>query len=189
MNLFQKTIKHFILVSKHKWLVFKFSLKAGIPIRGLLHDLSKFTPVEFFESIKYYNGKRSPLPAAREDIGYSKAWLHHKSRNKHHFEYWEDISKQERIGVYPPYKYLVEAICDKLSAGIIYGGKNWTKEEPYKYWITKEKNTPIARHPGTVDFVETVFKKVADVGINETLNSKYLKQLYKEIEIKYNIKN
>lgn len=188
MNILQKTIKHLKLVSKHKWIVFKLSIKAGIPFRGVMHDLSKFTPVEFFESVKYYDGKKSPLHVAREDIGYSKAWLHHKSRNKHHFEYWEDISKKERIGVYPPYKYLVEAVCDKLSAGIVYEGESWTKEQPYKYWIDKEKPTPIARHPGTIEFIETVFKKIAEDGIDETINPKYLKNLYEEISKKYNIK-
>lgn len=28
----------------------------------------------------------------REDKGYSAAWLHHKGRNKHHYEYWIDYS-------------------------------------------------------------------------------------------------
>lgn len=188
MNIPQKTINHLKLITKHKWLVFKLSIKAGIPFRGLVHDLSKFTPVEFFESVKYYDGKKSPLHVAREDNGYSKAWLHHKAKNKHHFEYWEDISKQERIGVYPPYKYIVEAVCDKLSAGMVYGGKNWTQAEPYKYWINKEKPTPIARHPGTIEFIETVFKKIADVGVDETLKPEYLKKTYKQIAEKYNIK-
>ena len=33
-------------------------------------------------------------------MGYSRAWLHHKGRNKHHYEYWIDISdvyKRQRI--------------------------------------------------------------------------------------------
>ena len=81
-----------------------------------MHDLSKFSPTEFFESVRYYNGKRSPLHLCREDKGYSKAWMHHKGRNKHHFEYWEDMSKNERFGVLLPYKYIVEAVCDKIAA-------------------------------------------------------------------------
>lgn len=68
MNLPTKIIKHFLLVSKHKWIVFKLSIKAGIPFRGLVHDLSKFSPTEFCESVKYYNGYRSPLHECRENM-------------------------------------------------------------------------------------------------------------------------
>ena len=56
--------KHLHMVNKHKYLVFKLSLKAGIPLRGLLHDLSKYSPIEFFEGVKYYDGKISPLKCA-----------------------------------------------------------------------------------------------------------------------------
>ena len=38
---------HLKTITKHKWVVFKLSIKAGIPIRGLLHDLSKYSPTEF----------------------------------------------------------------------------------------------------------------------------------------------
>ena len=79
--------KHLKLVFKHKWLVFKLSCKIGIPLRGLLHDLSKFSPEEFWESVKYYNGHGSPITSCKKENGYSRAWLHHKGRNKHHLEY------------------------------------------------------------------------------------------------------
>ena len=78
--------KHFCLVNKHRWIVFKFSIKAGIPWRGLVHDLSKYSPTEFFESVKYYTGEKSPITVCRIQKGYSEAWLHHKGRNKHHIE-------------------------------------------------------------------------------------------------------
>ena len=78
--------KHLHMVNKHKYLVFKLSLKAGIPLRGLLHDLSKYLPIEFFEGVKYYDGKISPIKVCKKENGYSKAWLHHRGRNKHHAE-------------------------------------------------------------------------------------------------------
>lgn len=68
MNLACKIVKHFLLISKHRWIVFKYAVRAGIPWRGITHDLSKYSPTEFFESIKYYNGHRSPILACREDI-------------------------------------------------------------------------------------------------------------------------
>ena len=48
----KKAIKHFNLITKHRWIVFKLCVKAGIPFRGLLHDLSKYSPTEFIESVK-----------------------------------------------------------------------------------------------------------------------------------------
>ena len=85
-------VLHFNLVNKHRFKVFKLCCKAGIPFRGLLHDLSKYSPTEFFESVKYYEGSYSPITNCKKENGYSKAWLHHKGRNKHHYEYWYDYS-------------------------------------------------------------------------------------------------
>lgn len=188
MNIITKTFKHIALVSKHRWFVFVYAVKAGIPIRGLLHDLSKFSPTEFCESVKYYNGGRSPLHVCREDIGYSRAWLHHKGRNKHHLEYWEDISKNGRIGVFPPYKYIIEAVCDKISAGRTYLGKKWNEKEPIKYWIDIESKAPVTKHPATMEFMTTVLQKLADEGVNAALKRKYLKNLYNELIKKYDVK-
>ena len=94
-------LKHFHTVNKHRFYVFKLSIKAGIPIRGVLHDLSKYSPTEFFEGVKYYNGKRSPITICRQENGYSEAWLHHKGRNKHHYEYWYDYDAPENSPVMP----------------------------------------------------------------------------------------
>ncbi len=188
MNIITKTIKHFGLVSKHRWLVFKLSLKAGIPIRGLLHDLSKFSPTEFFESVKYYNGNKSPLHVCREQKGYALSWLHHKGRNKHHFEYWEDMSKCERIGVFMPYKYIVEGVCDKLAAGMAYKKDEWDQHEPLEYWTNIEKKAPVEKHPGTMEFMDIVLKKISDEGVDAGLNRKFLKDTYRRMQEKYNIK-
>ena len=38
----KNTLKHFHMVNKHRFLVFKLSIKAGIPLQGLVHDLSKY---------------------------------------------------------------------------------------------------------------------------------------------------
>ena len=81
MHIIVKAWKHFCLVNKHRFLVFQLSIKAGIPWRGFIHDLSKYSPTEFWESAKYFNGKKSPISVCRLDKGYSLAWLHHKGRN------------------------------------------------------------------------------------------------------------
>lgn len=188
MNIIIKCIKHFNLVNKHRFRVFKLSCRAGIPIRGLLHDLSKYSPVEFFEGVKYYDGKRSPQTNCRNEKGYSLAYLHHIAHNKHHFQYWEDISvRNGRVGVFIPYKYIVEAICDKIAAGMTYEGKEWDQKEPLEYWLNHESNLDIAFHPATKEFVTVVLTQLSTDGLS-MLNKKYLKKIYKECELKYNIK-
>ncbi len=177
MNI-KNAIKHFKLITRHKWVVFKLCCKIGEPWRGLMHDLSKYSPTEFGESIKYYVGTYSPITGAKNDKGYSEAWLHHKGRNKHHFEYWIDYYAPEVAPVIP-YPYAAEMICDKLAAGIIYQGKNWTKEFELSYWEEKEKNK-IEMNPKMRDFVTAVMTEVAKEGIDKTLTKKNIKHLYKK---------
>lgn len=89
--------------------------------------------------------------------------------------------------MYPPYKYIVEAVCDKIAAGMAYKGKEWTPKEPYEYWSKIEVNAPVVKHPGTIEFMNTVTKKIADEGLNSALNKKYLKETYNKISAKYGI--
>lgn len=123
-----KLIKHFITITKHRNMVMKFCFKAGIPWQGLLHDLSKYSSAEFWIGVKYYQGNRSPNDRERELFGYSSAWLHHKGRNKHHYEYWLDFNKALRTvaPVDMPDKYIKEMFCDRLAASIIYRKENFT---------------------------------------------------------------
>ena len=97
---------HLHTINTHRRLVRQHCFKAGIPVQGLLHDLSKYHPVEFLAGVKYYVGDHSPNVEERRDTGYSAAWLHHKGRNKHHFEYWFDngIGVFELVSVEMPLK-------------------------------------------------------------------------------------
>lgn len=127
--------KHFCTITHHKILVMKGCFRVGLIRQGLLHDLSKYGPTEFFVGCKYYQGDRSPNNAEREAIGYSSAWLHHKGRNKHHLEYWIDYGvpdkegphKGERKGICGmkmPVRYAVEMYIDRVAAS-----KNYQKEK------------------------------------------------------------
>ena len=111
----KNALKHLKLITKHKWVVFKLCCKIGIPWRGLVHDLSKYSWTEFGESIKYYTGTHSPISECRKQTGCSIAWVHHKAKNKHHSEYWIDFYPEPRP-VMIPYQYVAEMICDKLAA-------------------------------------------------------------------------
>ena len=77
---------HFGTITKHKLTVMDLCFKVGLVKQGLLHDLSKYNPVEFMVGAKYYQGDKSPNIIERMKTGVSLAWLHHKGRNKHHLE-------------------------------------------------------------------------------------------------------
>ena len=168
---------HFGLITYHRWLVFKLCCKVGEPWRGFVHDLSKYSPTEFFESVKYYTGTHSPITEAKKDKGYSVAWLHHKGRNKHHTEYWFDDNAPDKTPVMP-YKYAVEMVCDKLAAGMAYMKKDFTKEYELEYW-TKEREKVIINEK-TKNFVTEVLTEVAKNGINKTLTKANMKEIYKK---------
>lgn len=170
-------IKHIILITKHKWLVFIFCCKIGIPFRGFMHDWSKYSPTEFLESIKYYKGDRSPIVECKKIEGYSKAWLHHKGRNKHHPEYWVDETAPDSTPVMP-YKYVAEMICDKLAACKIYNGKNFTNSSELEYWKKERKESRINKKVSNM--LTEVFTQVSKQGINATLTKKNIKELYKK---------
>lgn len=126
-----KLWKHFKLICKHKHYVFLASIEAGIPIRGFMHDLSKFSPIELFNSAKYYTGNRSPIDNEKDKKGYSYAWLHHRGRNPHHWEYWIDNLSSGGDALKIPYKYVIEMICDWIGAGKAYDFDNWNYNVPF----------------------------------------------------------
>lgn len=170
-------VKHFITITKHKLIVFKLCIIAGEPWRGFMHDWSKYSFTEFWESAKYYTGKFSPIHACRKINGYSKAWLHHKGKNKHHHEYWYDYNTEEKTPVMP-YKYAVEMICDNLAAGITYNGKNWTNSTQLEYWNKIEGKKKV--NPKINKFAKEVFKEVSEKGIKPVIKKKNLKDIYQK---------
>ena len=151
----KNTFLHFGKICKHKYWVFYYCCKAGIPWRGFMHDWSKFSPTEFWESVKYYQGDSSPIDACKKDKGVSKAWLHHKGRNRHHYEYWQDNFDKGGEPLQMPYKDAVEMLCDYLGAGRAYMGKDFTYKKEYEWWINKSSK-PLAMHEHTRAFIQKV---------------------------------
>ena len=172
--------KHLSVVLRHKYEVFKLSIKCGIPFRGLIHDLSKFSYTEFSESVKYYKkskGKYSPLAACKKENGYSKAWLHHFGRNPHHYEHWQDNFDKGGQAVQMPFKYALELVCDYLAAGRAYMKKDFSYIAEYDWWCGKKKN-PIAMHPQTKEFIELMLNQMRIDGNNDCLAKPVAKHIY-----------
>ena len=162
-----KAFKHFMTITKHRHAVIRHGLKSGIFFQSLFHDLSKYSPIEFISGVKYYKGTRSPNETERELFGYSKAWLHHKGRNKHHFEYWLDYSpitkKTEPVKM--PIKYVKEMFCDRVAASKIYLGKNYTQHHPIEYFERGRANRVIHKH--TSELLELWLRTLDEKGESE----------------------
>lgn len=177
-------IKHFITITRHRHKVIANCFRAGIPIRGLLHDLSKYSPTEFIPGAKHYLGTRSPNEGEREDYGYSKAWMHHKGRNRHHFEYWTDYNPETRkmSGVKMPRKFLIEMFCDRVAASKIYNGKNYTDSTPLEYFKKGRDNRGTIINPETSEELEYLLRMLEEKGEKETF--RYLRKIRRKGNVK-----
>ena len=168
-------IKHFKTITKHRHVVIKHCFKAGILWQGLRHDLSKYSPAEFMPGAKYYVGFRSPNEGEREQNGHSLAWLHHKGRNKHHFEYWTDYNTKSKVvePVKMPMKYVAEMFCDRVAAGKIYLGDDYTNNNPIEYFA--RGNAKKSMHPETAKLLEGWLEMLQREGEEKTFA--YIKSL------------
>lgn len=161
-------IKHFITITKHRHKVIAHCAKAGMLKRGLLHDLSKYSPTEFFAGAKFYAGAHSPNDTQRKTYGYSEAWMHHKGRNKHHFEYWTDYNPGTHVSapVKMPLEFVVEMFCDRIAASKIYQGEAYTDQKPLEYFKWRKDYMEI--HPETLELLEKLTVMLAEKGEDET---------------------
>lgn len=170
--------KHLHTVDKHRFLVFINCIRCGIPWRGLVHDLSKYSPIEFFISARNYSGVKSPIANERdEEFGYSKVFIHHTRRNKHHYEYWVDVTKGDIVLIPMPYKYALESCCDMISASKVYNGKNFSKDKPLEFFSKAKERSMM--HSATKEFITSVLTRYKETGF-KNIKKKDTKKLYRE---------
>lgn len=174
----KKTWGHFKTITHHRFLVMAGCFRVGLVRQGLTHDLSKYSPTEFWEGARYYQGNRSPNAAEREDKGYSEAWMHHKGRNRHHYEYWTDMNRQTRSyeSVPMPKRYLAEMVMDRIAACKTYEGKAYTPASALNYFLKSRERELM--HPKTREELEVLLRMLQDRGEGETF--RYIRQMLKE---------
>ena len=155
---------HLSTVTRHRHMVIRHAWKAGILWQGLRHDLSKYSPTEFWTGVRYYKGSKSPNEGERETYGFSYAWMHHKGRNKHHFEYWTDYDRVTHMmsPVKMPLRYVKEMFCDRVAASKIYQGASYTNAHPLTYFNRGIANRAI--HKETSALLETWLVILAEKG-------------------------
>lgn len=169
-----KAWQHFKTITHHRNLVLAGCFRVGLYWQGLTHDLSKYSWTEFHTGAKYYQGTRSPNAAEREDKGYSEAWIHHKGRNRHHWEYWTDMSPVTKNyeSLPMPRKYLVEMVMDRRAACMTYQGKNYRDDSALNYFSRSIEREHM--HPQTRQELGYILTMLAEKGEKETF--RYLKE-------------
>ena len=177
-----KVLRHLNTILMHKKYVCHYCFLCGLYWQGITHDLSKFSPTEFWESVKYYNGKTSPINICKEINEYSLAWFHHRGRNKHHWEYWYDRFEKGGYACKMPWKYALEMVCDFLGAGVAYSGgiNKFHMQDEYNWWQEKRKVAKL--HPDTRKLLDILMLKMNQDGIENTLTNK---QLLKRLKYQY----
>ena len=167
-------MNHLRTVIRHKELVMIGCFRVGLYRQGLMHDLSKFAPTEFLVGARYFQGHRSPNNAEREDIGYSSSWLHHKGRNRHHFEYWVDYNLRGKDGESPlvpvkmPGRFVVEMLMDRIAASKVYLGDAYTDKSPLGYFDGGRARKFM--HPETAALLEKLLRMLAEKGEDYTFS-------------------
>lgn len=163
-----KAWQHLKTILHHKNLVRQGCFKVGLYRQGIMHDWTKYTPIEFLVGCRYYQGTRSPNTAERSDKGYSSAWLHHKGRNKHHLEYWIDYGEKSGYmeGMRMPEKYVVEMFIDRIAACKNYQKENYTDKSPLEYY--EHGKGKYMMHEDTRKLLERLLRMLAKEGEEKT---------------------
>lgn len=162
-------IRHFFTIVRHRHAVMRHCFQCGLIWRGLVHDLSKYSLSEFWSGAKYYQGNRSPQSRERELFGYSAAWLHHKGRNKHHFEYWTDFGDGKQVYVDMPPQFFVEMVCDRIAACKIYLKDGYTDRSALDYFENKTDKKGMNRE--TCERLRYYLTLLAEKGEKETFKA------------------
>ena len=184
-----KAWRHFRTITHHKILVMKGCFKLGLYRQGLLHDMSKYSPTEFLVGCRYYQGTRSPNNAEREAKGYSSAWLHHKGRNKHHYEYWIDYGMKKEdgiIGMKMPARYVAEMFVDRISASKTYQRDKYEDKHQLQYYEQGAAMLGKKIHPETAELLHDLLKRLARDGEEKTYA--YIRNVVLKKDFPYNRK-
>lgn len=155
---------HFKTITQHRHTVMRLCAKAGLLRQGLVHDLSKYSPAEFIPGVRFFDGHHSPTEDERKACGYSAAWMHHKGRNRHHWEYWTDLNPAEHryMAVSMPRRYVGEMICDRIAAGKTYHGKDYRDGDPLDYFLSGKAKD--AMHKDTAEALTRFLTQLRDEG-------------------------
>lgn len=146
---------YFMYIMKHKWHVFVGCCRVSLYWRGIIHDMSKLRPSEFFPYAEHYFGEKRKGIYTTKDKNFEFAWLLHQKRNKHHWQYW--VLRKNSGGVIlfdmPP-AYRGEMLCDWYGAEKAKTGDG--RGSIVQFYFENKKTMQL--HPHTKDWIEAQIK-------------------------------
>lgn len=157
-----KHVKYLKYVLRHKWFVSLECFRHKLYLRGLLHDLSKFLPSEWFPYVNFFYGKPQSFvetktgyykPTVTGDLAFDFAWLLHQKRNDHHWQWW--ILPEDEGGVKlleMDVDAVFEMLCDWCGASRAQGNGGW--EGVFKWYEVNGHKMQL--HKDTRDLVESI---------------------------------
>lgn len=122
-----KAFKHLKIILIHKYYFIKYCFLCGLYLQGIFHNMSKFSPTKFCESVKYFTGKNNLIGTCKADKGITYVKI--------------------------PFKYMLETFCDWLSDAIVYRHqKDLNVDDEIKWWNEKRKN--ITMHKSSINLMD-----------------------------------
>lgn len=189
---FEKFFGHLHTIITHRKWVRHFCNLAGIRWRGIKHDLSKYSPIEFLESARYWTGTGSPIVEIKKANGISYAWLHHKGHNSHHYEYWMDNFDDGGKARIMPQDDFVELVCDYLGAAHAYQGDNFTYASELAWWKKRRQKCAMNElNKRMLDIIFTTFHDMEmqdetfgiydEKNVDRLIKSGFIQQIYNKV--------
>ena len=131
-------LRYLKYVLRHKWFVFIECARRGLVWRGLVHDLSKFQPSEFFPYARHFYGD------GKNKAAFDFAWLLHQKRNRHHWQWWVLPEYDGMKVISMGRKDVLEMFCDWKGAGRAHGTpdtRRWYETNKSKILLHEETRT------------------------------------------------
>lgn len=104
--------------------------------------------------------------------------MHHKGRNRHHFEYWTDYNPEDKrvVPVKMPAVFVAEMFCDRMAASKTYMKENYTDAAPLNYFLKSKARRIINQE--TSELLEGWLTTLAERGEKEAFAEirRYLKK-------------
>lgn len=143
--------QYFKYVIEHKKNVGIECLKSGLIIHAITHDLSKFLPSEFIPYAKFFyetDRTKTYKQSDENNENFQKGWNRHQKRNKHHWNYWVSVTRNDEIIPVPmPKKYIKQMVCDWRGMSRKFGDnpKNYYQNNKHKMILHKDTISEVER--------------------------------------------
>jgi hypothetical protein len=109
--------------------------------------------------------------------------MHHKGRNRHHYEYWTDYCPE--TGTLDPVRmpdiFIFEMFCDRVAASKIYNKEKYNNSCPLEYFLKAKPKRRIEAQ--TAAKLEFLLRMLQDKGEDATF--RYIRRRVKQLRHKH----